>query len=56
MTPPPSISYKTLTPVQLTRDQAFSSPQYESMSETVARGTAWLRATGQCTTFEIMMS
>ena len=43
---PQAISYKTFTPIQLTRDQAFSSPQYESMSETVGRATAWLRVTG----------
>ena len=43
---PQAISYKTFTPIQLTRDQAFSSPKYESMSETVARATSWLRVTG----------
>ena len=46
---PQAISYRTFTPIQLTRDQAFSSPQYESMSETVGRATAWLRVTGKNT-------
>ena len=41
------LNYKTFIPVQLTRDAAFTTPKFESISETVARANAWLSITGK---------
>ena len=42
----PLLNYRTFAPVQLTKDAAFSTPRFESMSETIQRVTAWLNVTG----------
>lgn len=42
----PLLNYKTFPPVQLTKDAAFSTPRFETMSETIRRATIWFNATG----------
>ena len=44
--PMPLLNFRTFAPVQLTKDAAFSTPRFESMSETINRVTSWLLATG----------
>ena len=43
---PTVLTYRSFLPAQLTKGGAFSSPKYETMSETMKRASAWLNATG----------